>query len=136
MKTSLFLLFSLLLSIGGLAQTINISSIYTGDTTGVDQEHLHILEHRIDVSCAASVLGGTGTFRIGLGFENGDETLYSREFSTSETGTFDDGASLELSGGNVNICLGVFTGLHEFYLTLTPTSGGTDGTPVYSTFGQ
>lgn len=105
------------------------------DTIGMPAEVIPTLDHRIDISVSTSALGGNTDFRIGLGSEQGDESALNRAFSTTETGTFDDGCSLESSGGSLNICLGTFSGMGDFHVTVTPVlSDGSDGTKTYGSY--
>lgn len=112
------------------AQTIQITSTCTADTTGIPIEVVPSLDHRIDISFSSSILSGQSDFRVGIGAEQGDESALSRLFSTSESGTFDDGCSLTNNGGTLNLCLGVYSGMGDFHVTVTPVlSDGSDGSP-------
>ena len=112
------------------AQSIQITSTCTADTVGVPSDAIPMLDHRIDISFPSSILSGQTNFRIGMGTEQGDESALKKAFSTGETGTFDDGCSLTNSGGNLNLCLGTYSGMGDFHITVTPVlSDGSDGSP-------
>ena len=112
------------------AQSISITSVCTDDTTGLPPEVVTSLEHKVDISFSTSILSGQSNFRVGIGTEQGDESALSRDFSTGETGTFEDGCSLQNNGGTLNLCLGVYSGMNDFHVTVTPVlSDGSDGTP-------
>jgi hypothetical protein len=135
MKAAILFLSFILFGISGYTQDIQITATYTSDTTGLPPDLLPAMEQRIDVSFSSTLIAGS-TFRIGLGMETGEETIFKHDFDTGQTGITEDGSGVEVSGGHINVCLGTFTGLESFHLTLTPTSGGSDGTPVNAQFAQ
>jgi hypothetical protein len=118
---------------GATAQSITITSTIASDTVGIPADMHASLDHRIEITVSSAT--ATSHFRVGMGMEEGDETLLSREFSTSETGTFNDGCSLQSSGGNLNIGLGTYSGLEDFTVTVTPILGdGSDGVQTYNSY--
>ena len=131
MKNLFAFLFLSVLTYGHIqAQSIQITSTCTADTTGMPVEMVPILDHRIDISFPSSILSGQSDFRVGIGGEEGDESALSRTFNTSETGTFEDGCSLTSNGGTLNLCLGTYSGMGDFHVTVTPVlSDGSDGSP-------
>ena len=126
----LCLILALILGSSAVAQSVQITSTCTTDTVGVPSEAIPSLDHRIDLSFSSSILSGQSDFRVGIGTEQGDESALSRLFSTAETGTFDDGCSLANNGGTLSLCLGVYSGMGDFHITVTPVlSDGSDGSP-------
>lgn len=113
------------------SQTINVGFSYTIDTTNLDSEMLSALEHHVDLTIDQSAIA-TSNFRVGLGFEQGNEAFFSREFDTGQQGPTADGCALIDSSGNWFIRLGPFSGFNEVHVTITPLPiGGGEGTKIH-----
>jgi hypothetical protein len=93
------------------------------DTAGLDSGTLLSLEKQVVLNLSSSG-GSSDTLIVELGPEAGSYDLLQRKFPLSQTGTFDDGCSLESSTGGLTIGLGTYTGLSSFHVKAYLASAG------------
>ena len=93
------------------------------DTAGLSSSELMSLERSVTLSLPSGGSSGD-TLIVELGPEQGSYDLLTRRFPLSQTGTFADGCSLELTGGGATVGLGSYTGLTTFYVRSYLASAG------------
>lgn len=104
------------------AQSLTVSLPSGVDTTELSTGEILALEHSVTASLTLSG-SGSDTLVVELGPTAGSYDLFKREFPLGQTGTFDDGCSLDNSSG-LTIGLGKFTGLSEFHVRAYLKSAG------------
>ena len=103
--------------------TLTISYPADVHTTGMTPEELLNVEHRVGVILPL-VAGSSDTLIVELGLEEGVYDLLRRAFPGSQTGVFDDGCALTVTGGLSKLNLGSYTGLDTFHIRAYLSSQG------------
>lgn len=110
-------------SSGLFGQSLTVELVGSSDTTGFSVSEYLSMERSVVLSLP--LMGSaTDTLIVELGPTSDSYDLFVRRFPLGQTGTFDDGCSLTLSGEGVNIGLGNFTGLSTFYVRACLASTG------------
>lgn len=88
------------------------------------------VEEELELTLAS--MGSSGdTLVVELGPSAGSYDLFRREFALSQTGTFDDGCSLDNTNGLI-VGLGKFTGIETYYVRAYLKSAGVSTAVVVS----
>lgn len=132
MKRKLFLpLCFLATTTTAFCQGLTIGMPQHVDTTGMSPTEWRSVEKTVSFT-----LPNTGSSSDTLVVEMGDQPgvfeLFERLFPLSETGVFNDGASLEVSSNGLAVGLGAFTGVENFHVRAYLRSTGIGGAAVLS----
>lgn len=113
----------LLFSTQVFSQSLTVTLVGGADTTGMTTTEQLALERSVELQLPFGS-GGSDTLVVELGPSVGSYDLMQRRFSLGETGTFDDGCSLETGGSGLVVGLGSFTGIESFYVRAYLASAG------------
>ena len=122
-KLTLMLVAFCVISSPSFGQTLTVSYPSDVDTTGLDASTLLSLEKDVILNLSSSG-GSSDTLVVELGPEAGSYDLLTRKFALNQTGTFDDGCSLETATGGLTVGLGTYTGLAIFHVRTYFASAG------------
>jgi len=112
------------------AQSLTVSLPSGIDTTELSSEEILALEHSVTAWLTLSG-SASDTLVVEMGATAGSYDLFRREFPLSQTGTFDDGCSLDNNSG-LTVGLGKFTGLSEFHVRAYLKSAGVGSATMLS----
>lgn len=113
------------------AQSLSVSLASGTDTTGLSTIEQLALERSVTLNLSGLGSGGD-TLVVELGSESGSYDLFTRRFPLTQTGTFDDGCSLNSSGGLTAVGLGNYTGLDSFFVRSYLSSAGVGSASIVS----
>lgn len=113
------------------AQSLSVTLVGNPDTTGLSTSEQLSLERSVTLNLSGLGSGGD-TLVVELGTESGSFDLFSRKFPLNQTGTFEDGCSLNSSGGGTAVGLGRYTGLDTFSVRSYLSSAGVENASIVS----